>query len=86
MKKVIIFWLNTNNGVIYNRLYVSAAFHEVGQENQFGHVVLAIGVIRDKSIYTYDKGIDVYQIKEKTKFKDKIIDKLVYRLNKLKDK
>lgn len=86
MKRVIIFWLNPKTGVIYNRLYTSATFYEVGQENQFEHVVLAICVINDGKLQTFSRGIEVYQVKQKRKFKDKIIDKLVYQLNKLKDK
>lgn len=86
MNRVIIFWLNPKTGVIYNRVYTNTIFYEVGKENQFEHVVLAISVIKDKKVYTYEKGIDVYKTKEKEKekIKDKIIDKIVNKLNKMK--
>lgn len=84
MKRVIIFWLNPKTGVIYNRLYTSATFYEVGQENQFEHVVLAICVISDGKLKTFNRGIEVYQVKQKEKFKNKIIDKLISRLNSMR--
>ena len=84
MKRVIIFWLNPKTGVIYNRLYTSATFYEVGQENQFEHVVLAICVINDGKLQTFNRGIEVYQVKQKEKFKNKIIDKLISRLNSIR--
>ena len=84
MKRVIVFWLNPKTGVIYNRIYTNTIFYEVGKENQFDHVVLAIGVIRNKKIYTYEKGIDVYKLKEKEKIKDKLINKIINKLSKMK--
>lgn len=86
MKKVIIFWLNPKNGMIYHRLYTSATFYEVGQTNQYDHVVLAIGVIREKQFHAFNRGIDIQAVKKKEKVKDKIIDNIINKLIKLKDK
>lgn len=84
MKKVIIYWLNPKNGIIYLRLYSSALFYEVGEINQYGHIILAIAIIKEHKLKVFDKGIDMIYEKESQKIKNKIIDKLINKLIKLK--
>lgn len=86
MKTEIIFWLNTKTGVIYHKTYHDTIFREVGEENQFGHVIIAISIIKNKKLKCCNSGLEllkVYSEKEETK-KDKIINKIISRLEKMK--
>ena len=84
MKMAIIFWLNPKTGIIYHKLYSNVMNYEVGQENQFEHVIIAIGIIKNRKLQVFEKGSEILYIKNKEKVKNKIIDKIIYKLNKMK--
>lgn len=84
MKTEIIFWLNPKNGVIYHKTYNSYITREVGDENQFGHIVLAICIIVNKKLFCCDTCHDLYRNLDKETFKNKIIDRIINKLEKMK--
>lgn len=84
----IIFWLNPKTGVIYHKTYNCYITREVGEENQFGHVVLAISSIKNKKLIC---GNTLHDLKkklseEKDTIKTKIIDNIIYKLQKIRER
>lgn len=87
MKPEIIFWLDDKTGRIYHKLYSTTYFRKVGEENQFGHTIIAICTIKDRKLYCVNDGMKLYDTGvKKVSTKDKIIDSVVDKLLKLKKK
>lgn len=87
MKTEIIFWLDSKTGRIYHKLYSNAYFRKVGEENQFGHTIIAICIIKDRKLYCVNDGVKLYERKEKKKtIRQKTIDYAINKLIKLRGK
>lgn len=84
MKKEIIFWLNPKTGLVYHRLYSSTIRYEVGQENSFGHIILAICEIENKKLKTRNNWLELIQEETPLSKKEKIFDCLIEKLEKMK--
>lgn len=88
MKPEIIFWLNPKTGNVYHRIYTNSLFYEVGKENNYGHVILGIGIIQNKKLNLVNKGTQLFELykqnEHKEKIKNKIIDYLIDKLEKKK--
>lgn len=86
MKMELIFWLNTNNNEIFYKFYSSTLFYEVGYTNQFGHIVLGIGCIKNKKLKLAENGWKILSIQseDENTFKTKFIDKIISKLERLK--
>lgn len=86
MSRDIIFWINPETGVIYNRVYSGSQFtRKVGDQNQFGHIILSIGVIRYGKYISVNNGHEIWNIPyEKPTKKQKIIQKIIEKLERIK--
>jgi len=87
MPTVIIFWLNPKTNFIYHRIYKTALFYEVGQENNYGHILLAIGRIENKKLVLFNNWQEFIILPgKKEMFKTKSINFLIDKLEKMKKK
>lgn len=84
----IIFWLNPNTGVVYHKTYRDTMFRIVGEENQYGHIIIAISVIKNKKLICYNNGLDLLRgrIEPKKTIKNTILSKIIDFLTKLNER
>lgn len=84
----IIFWLNPSSGVVYHKTYRDTIFREVGEESQFGHVILAICRIENKKLVCYNSGIEMLKGRTEPKktLKNTILSRIIDFLTKLNER
>lgn len=82
MKTVIIFWLNPKTGVIFHKTISQYIFRQVGEVNQFGNEIIAMCILEDKRLKCFNNFNEMTK-KEEPK-RNKIIDKVIYKLESLK--
>lgn len=81
-------WYNPYKNEFYAKYVKTAYFHsyyKVGYLNNYGHYIVALFYILDRKVIQCNSLIDYYNIKkENNTLKKRLINRLIYLLNKLK--